>query len=64
MGTSADEFDPPENVLRAFTEDILRPLLEDLARETGVSCRTKVAVWVRDREIPKFSYLAGRNREL
>lgn len=62
MATSADEFDPPSSFLDALCQEVLVPVLEKLGRESDVSFRAKVAVWVRDKEIPKFLLLPGGGR--
>ncbi|QDT44055.1 hypothetical protein Pan241w_41600 [Gimesia alba] len=55
MATPEDEFDPHWSLLEAIVEEILTPALARTSNQIGKPFVARVAVWVRDTEIPKFS---------
>lgn len=55
MATRKDEFDPPEIVLAAVVNDIVKPVLAQVAREIGVVCLGSVTVCVREERRWKLS---------
>jgi len=55
MATPEDEFDPHWSLLDALVDEILTPALARASDEIGHPYLARIAVWVRDSEIPKFS---------
>jgi len=55
MATPNDEFDPHWSLLEALVDEILTPALTRASEQIGQPYIARIAVWVRDSEIPKFS---------
>ena len=52
---SDDEVEPHWSLLEAVVDEVLVPALTEASAEIGEPYRARIAVWVRDVEIVKFS---------
>jgi len=53
--TREDEFEPHWSLLDALVDEVLTPALARVSNQIGQPYIARIAVWVRDTEIPKFS---------
>ncbi len=60
---AVDQFEPHWSVVECLIEEILEPELKQIFAQTSEQFVARIAVWVRQQEIPKFSITSARRDE-